>query len=92
MSTLTYAVCSYNRAERLEKLIPVMRGQHCPVPFEILVVDNNSSDKTPEIVAKLAAKPGPSVRYVRETEQGIPYARNRAIKESLQSAYLGFYR
>lgn len=90
MSRLTFALCSYNRAERLEKLIPVMREQECPVPYEVLIIDNNSTDDTREVVERIALQDGPPVRYVHEKEQGIPYARNRAIRESLDSDYMVF--
>lgn len=87
---LTFAICTYNRADRLPPLLAEMRAQACPVPFEVLVVDNNSSDFTPDVVAEIAALPGPTVRYVRETEQGIPFARNRALAEALDSEVLVF--
>lgn len=90
MHKLTFALCSYNRAERLEKLIPVMKEQACPIPFEILIIDNNSTDNTREVVGKIASQDGPVVRYAFEKQQGIPYARNRAIEESIDSDYMVF--
>src|SRR6185369_9516261 len=87
---LTYAFCTYNRAERLEPLVAAMRAQACPVPFEILAVNNNSSDATAEVLARLAALPGPPLRWVTETTQGIVAARNRAIAESLASDIMVF--
>ncbi len=90
MTMLTFSVCSYNRAARLRGLLPIMKGQECPVPFEVLVVDNNSTDDTRQVVEEESARPGPPIRYVKEAEQGIPYARNRAIQEALNSDYLVF--
>ncbi len=90
MPKLTYAVCSYNRSDRLESLLPAMRAQVCSIPFEILVVDNNSSDATREVVAQIAGQAGPPIRYVFEPKQGIPYARNRAIEESMASDFMVF--
>lgn len=87
---LTFAFCTYNRAPRLAALIESMRSQQCSMPFEVLVVDNNSSDDTPDVIAQFAGAPGVPVRYVRETEQGIPYARNRAIAEAMDSEILVF--
>lgn len=85
---LTFAFCTYNRAHRLESLVAAMRAQECPVPFEILVVNNNSTDSTPEILAQLAQMPGPKLRWVTEIAQGIVPARNRLIAEALDSEYL----
>ncbi|MGO8754165.1 MAG: glycosyltransferase [Gallionellaceae bacterium] len=90
MSGLSFALCTYNRSERLPKLIAEMRAQICPIPFEVLIVDNNSSDDTREVVPRIAETPGTPVRYIFEPEQGIPYARNRAITEAMDKDILVF--
>jgi glycosyltransferase involved in cell wall biosynthesis len=87
---LTFAFCTYNRADRLEKLVAAMRAQTCPVPFEILAVNNNSTDDTAEVLARLAQLPGPVLRWITEPVQGIVAARNRAIAESLSSDIMVF--
>ena len=87
---LTFAFCTYNRADRLDKLVAAMRAQACPLPFEILAVNNNSNDATEEVLARLAELPGPTLRWVTETTQGIVAARNRAIEESLGSDIMVF--
>ena len=87
---LTVAVCTYNRASSLRELITELRMQECPVPFEILVVDNNSSDNTAEAVREFDGLRAPIVRYVKEERQGIVYARNCAIDNSKDSKYLAF--
>ncbi len=87
---LSFAFCTFNRAERLEKLIHLMRAQQSPCPFEILVINNNSQDNTLKILENLAALPGPSLRFVTETEQGIVAARNRALEEAMKSDILIF--
>lgn len=90
MSPLTVAICSYNRAERLPGLIAALRVQECPIPFEILVVNNNSTDNTLDVLGDLASQPGSPLRFVTETAQGIVPARNRAIEEALESDILVF--
>ncbi|MDP1680583.1 MAG: glycosyltransferase [Burkholderiales bacterium] len=87
---LTYVFCTYNRAERLPALVAAMRAQQCTVPFEILAVDNNSSDSTQAMLQRLASEPGVPMRIVLEKTQGIVPARNRAIEESLGSDILVF--
>ena len=47
------------------------------VTVELVIVDNNSSDRTPRIIADFAG-PMPVVR-VNESRQGLSYARNSAI-------------
>lgn len=90
MKKLTVAICSYNRAELLPKLIRALRDQSCPILFDILVVDNNSTDHTQTVIAELENEEGAPIRAVIETEQGIPFARNRAIAECMQSDYMLF--
>jgi glycosyltransferase involved in cell wall biosynthesis len=90
MPLLTFAFCTYNRADRLEKLVGAMRAQDCPVPFEILAVNNNSTDHTCAVLAALALRPGAPLRWVTEPVQGIVAARNRVIAESLNSDILVF--
>lgn len=87
---LTFAFCTYNRAARLERLVTEMRAQECPIPFEILAVNNNSTDQTLHILEALSGLPGAPLRYVTETSQGIVPARNRALAESLGSDILVF--
>lgn len=87
---LTFAFCTYNRATRLERLVTAMRAQACPIPFEILAVNNNSQDDTLTVLEKLSALPGPSLRVVTEMQQGIVPARNRAIAEAIDSDILVF--
>jgi glycosyltransferase involved in cell wall biosynthesis len=90
MPLLTFAFCTYNRADRLDRLVAAMREQTCPVPFEILAVNNASTDNTAEVLTRLAQLPGPTLRWVTEPIQGIVAARNRAIEESLASDIMVF--
>jgi len=88
MPKLTFAFCTFNRADRLEKLVAAMRAQSCPIPFEILAINNNSTDNTAEVLAQLAQLPGPTLRWVTEPIQGIVAARNRGIAEAMDSDIL----
>jgi glycosyltransferase involved in cell wall biosynthesis len=90
MPRLVFAFCTFNRADRLEKLVAAMRAQVCSIPFEILAINNNSTDATVEKLIQLAQMHGPNFRWVTEKEQGIVPARNRAIQESLSSDVLVF--
>jgi glycosyltransferase involved in cell wall biosynthesis len=87
---LVAAFCTYNRSDRLPLLITRLRQQECPIDFEILVINNNSTDNTKDVLNDLANQPGKKLLHVIETQQGIPYARNRAITESFDADYLYF--
>lgn len=76
MKTLTVAICTYNRAARLRTALRALVAQRDPAtPFEIIVVDNNSTDETAPVVHSY----GERVRYVFERRQGLSHARNAAI-------------
>ncbi len=87
---LTVAVCSYNSAPYLAELLPALAGLACPVPFEILVVDNNSTDHTRQLVTELQSRLEIPLRYVLERNQGIPHARNRAIEACMERDFMAF--
>jgi glycosyltransferase involved in cell wall biosynthesis len=64
-------------------VINQLRSQDYPAAsFEIVVVDNSSTDLTPEVVERLVAEPGVPVRYIAESRPGITFARNRGAEES----------
>lgn len=90
MPTLTVAFCTYKRADRLEKLVAELRAQSCPVPFEILAVNNNSPDNTLDVLEHLQHKPGAPLRVVTEMAPGIVPARNRTLAETLDRDILVF--
>lgn len=79
---VTVAIPTYNRADFLRQTLAGIVAQDFPRDhFEVLVIDNNSTDHTRAVVAEFAhAHPAP--RYVREEKQGLDHARNRAIAEA----------
>lgn len=87
---ITLAACTYNRAYRLESFVTRLRGLECQIPFEVLIVNNNSSDNTQAVLESLRDQDGAPLRLVTEMAQGIVPARNRAVEESLASEYLVF--
>ena len=90
MKKITIAVCTYNRANNLSKLVAELRKQICPIECEILFIINNCTDNTEQVSTELANQPGMKLRFVHESSQGIAYARNRALVESMESSYLLF--
>ena len=75
---------TYNRAQLLGGTLRALAFQEVPesLNWEILVIDNNSTDKTKESVTAFSNTTSVPVRYVFEAQQGISHARNRGIKEA----------
>lgn len=80
---LTILVCTHNRADLLRGALESLECQSLPRDrFEVLVVDNASTDGTPEVAAGCAARGRVDLRCVREAELGLDAARNRGIREA----------
>jgi GT2 family glycosyltransferase len=77
-------VCTYNRAAMLEETLAGLRGQDigAACAFDVLVVDNDSTDGTTSVVESAARSGGAPVRYVFEAAHGVANARNRGVREA----------
>ncbi len=79
---VTVTICTYNRARWLRETLAFITRQSYPSDrWELIIVDNNSSDDTRAAVAEFSSAPQPP-RYVFEAAQGSSYARNRGIAEA----------
>ena len=76
MSELISAIiCTHNRASFLVKAINSLINQSISKSlYEILVIDNCSTDSTAEIVRKYSTSH--KIRYIHEPRLGLSYARN----------------
>jgi glycosyltransferase involved in cell wall biosynthesis len=82
----TIAIPTFNSAQRLPLLLEKLKAQTAvdDLTWEVVVVDNNSSDNTAEMVRQyqenwLDAVP---LRYILETQQGAAFARLKAVQEA----------
>src|SRR5688572_12299934 len=75
---MTVAICTRNRAASVRDTLASLA--ECAMPddiWEVVVVDNGSTDDTPAVVR--AFEPRLPVRVVREEEPGLSRARNAAV-------------
>lgn len=81
---ITIAICTYNNAESLSVTLESLCGLFCPdwLDYEILVVNNNSSDNTVQVFEEYVPVLGARLKLIDELKQGLSYARNAALKES----------
>lgn len=92
MRTVSVIITAYNRCEDLKKVLEGLLAQKVEGKFayEVLVVDNNSTDATRQAVESYIPKFASSEtvdgcfgpRYIFEARQGKSYALNRGIQEA----------
>lgn len=81
---LTAIICTYNRAKYTGALLESIAANNlAKSEYEILLVDNNSTDNT-HTICKAFAETHKEVnfRYIFEPEQGLSAARNKGIREA----------
>lgn len=75
-------IATYNRAADLRDTLRSLASLQPDGPWEVLVVDNNSSDDTRAVVVEAAAGFPADLRYVFERKQGRSPALNAGIAAS----------
>ena len=81
---VSVVIPTYNRAQQVKAAVESVIGQTYS-DFEVLVIDDGSTDLTREAIQQLACEPangGKEIRYIRQTNSGQSAARNRGIQES----------
>ncbi|WP_233531836.1 glycosyltransferase [Paenibacillus alkalitolerans] len=82
MMIATVAICTHNRSADLREALLSLLHQSFKGPFEVIVVDNCSTDDTKQVVQEFKSMVQIPVRYVFEERLGLSVARNRAIREA----------
>jgi len=79
---VSVVVCTRNRADQLGEFLQSAAGLTVPpgLAWELIIVDNGSSDHTAEVVESFASQI--PVRCVREDKAGLSNARNRGVDEA----------
>ena len=81
---ITVILCTYNRCADLRVALGSLAASILPdsSSWEVLVVDNNSSDQTREVVQEICSLHPGRFLYLFESRQGKSYALNTGIKEA----------
>ncbi len=82
---ISVIIATYNRMCLLSDLLKDLIHQEDAVlgkDFEIIIVDNNSTDNTKTIVDRYIEEYGKAIKYMFQSKQGKPYALNIAIPEA----------
>lgn len=79
---LSVIICTHNRAGLLRRCLTALETQTVSVSdFEVIVVDNGSTDDTKSVVESFARRSVPP-RYVHEPTLGLSVARNTGLNHA----------
>ena len=81
---ITVILCTYNRCQSLANTLESLARSEMPesVDWEVLVVDNNSGDRTRAVVEGFCARHPHRFRYLFEPQAGKSHALNSGIREA----------
>jgi len=84
MVAISVVLCTYNRCESLATALQSAAALETPPAslLEVLVVDNNSRDRTREVVEDFVRMHPGRFRYIFEQRQGLANARNAGIRQA----------
>jgi len=79
---ISVLVCTFNRCADLREMLATLLVQETDGEFtyEVIVVDNNSTDLTRQVVNEFIARGHSNLRYVFEPRQGKSYALNKGLE------------
>jgi len=77
---ISVALCTFDRPESLARALQSLCALASPpCEYEVLLIDNNSPPSTKQVVRAFEGRL--PLRYLREAQQGLSHARNRALTE-----------
>jgi glycosyltransferase involved in cell wall biosynthesis len=83
MGVLDLVICTYDNARLLDATLASVEAQkNASALGEVVVVDNNCTDDTRDVVARHARGAAVPIRAVAEPEQGLTPARLRGVKST----------
>lgn len=88
---VSVVVPTFNRADRLERLLGGLRAQvESGIPFEVIVVDDASTDSTPTVLAAEAERGELDLRFVRLEGNTGPAGTREAGWREARAAVVAF--
>lgn len=76
---ISVVISTYNRSRALRTALDALLSQAGALPYEVIVVDNNSTDDTASVVQSIAQRASGCLRYTFEPRQGLSHGRNTGI-------------
>jgi glycosyltransferase involved in cell wall biosynthesis len=73
-------IATQNRCDQLDRCLAAVQGISSERDWELVIVDNGSTDGTSTVIQKFAARAPMPVRYVFEPQSGLGNAHNAGIR------------
>lgn len=84
MDGISIIICCYNSEKTIKRTLEHIIKQELPIniSWEVIIVDNNCSDKTVLIANELLYNSSVSYKIVKEDKAGLVYARLKGVESS----------
>lgn len=79
---LSVVVCTRNRAKYLQTTLTYYEKIETDLPWELILVDNGSTDATPIVLREFCSRTNIRVRVVVESRAGLSRARNAGLRSA----------
>lgn len=81
---ISIIICTWNREKSLKRTLDSIKAMSVPkdLPWELIIVDNNSTDNTKRIVEDFKKNTCLNVIYAFQEKQGLAFARNLGIQKA----------
>lgn len=79
MMKVSLIICTRNRGTQLKRCLSAVAEIAYAKPWELILVDNGSTDDTQEVIAAFAEGASFEVRYLHEPSRGLARARNTGL-------------
>jgi glycosyltransferase involved in cell wall biosynthesis len=80
---VSVVISTYNRCDQLPRALESLLVQETGgVSYEVIAVDNNSTDRTRQVIESFIARGHSNLRYVFEGRQGAAHGKNAGIRQA----------
>ncbi len=86
----TIAIPTYNRAHQLSMTLECMVSQECDLEYEILIINDGSTDETGEVIDRFGHEHAVPIRCIQGHGHGYTHALNRAVSE-FRTPWIAFF-
>ena len=76
---ISLIICSRNRGSQLQRTLETVEHQDFEAPWELIIVDNGSTDNTASVISEFVNTAKCQVKTICEPKPGLSRARNRGL-------------